>query len=570
MPFKSEKQKKWMFANNPALARKWLNKYHHNAGTVVQDDGNPRVRRNRYYNEYIGRRNKGDQEALSMKFPAWYEKYDGKLDITGKAVLSDKEAIRMLLDFVPGVGDALTAYDSIEALSNKEYAAAAILGVAAAVGLVPGIGDAASVALKRVVSSLPTADVVGITRALKEGDTEFLTGWKRTQDAKAAGARPLKYKIVHVTHPDGTVSELSGATAAQSIADATGKSIKTVRNNITNGKPTVASDGTEYFVPTEKHPKPVRKADARETTIGKAIGPDGKPYNGTFSDLMREHGIDPRGGEASGIKQQLARGHEWNGYRLSGVAEFKYRNALNIVKSAVKQSNYESAGSRFGALGRLKGVEARKKFVAALEAKMKDPSVKLSDEYEQIVDDLQGWESSDAIKVRKYGEKVDADRFAKSHERLVKLGIPNASDADVDVFSNLYRKFRLPKPSKYDSVSTDYANNGFMTTRVDFQKEVQKVLSEDPRMLKSLESRKGMSSKEAADAGILKNETAFVKEAYRNVYRRFMIQHHGDNWYKGFADLFDKYNPELNQIAGSVEDSVLDVLEEMEFTGIST
>jgi hypothetical protein len=27
MPFKSEKQKKWMFANKPKLAKKWVKKY---------------------------------------------------------------------------------------------------------------------------------------------------------------------------------------------------------------------------------------------------------------------------------------------------------------------------------------------------------------------------------------------------------------------------------------------------------------------------------------------------------------------------------------------------------------
>jgi hypothetical protein len=54
-------------------------------------------------------------------------------------------------DFTPGVGDAMTAKDAYDAAQEGDYGTAALLSALAAVGLVPGVGDAASTAGKAAI-----------------------------------------------------------------------------------------------------------------------------------------------------------------------------------------------------------------------------------------------------------------------------------------------------------------------------------------------------------------------------------------------------------------------------------
>lgn len=132
------------------------------------------------------------------------------------------------------------------------------------------------------------------------------------------GARPKKTRTITVDYPDGTSTELTGDSAAQAIADATGKPLKTVQNRLSEGKPIVGDDGTIY---SEKGKVENELIDTRESTYGQIDG-----YDGTFSDLMREHGIDPKSSEADAIRKRLARGQEWNGYKRSDVEDYDVRH----------------------------------------------------------------------------------------------------------------------------------------------------------------------------------------------------------------------------------------------------
>jgi len=58
---------------------------------------------------------------------------------------------RTVADFTPGVGDAMTAKDAYDAAQEGDYGTAALLSALAAVGLVPGVGDAASAAGKALL-----------------------------------------------------------------------------------------------------------------------------------------------------------------------------------------------------------------------------------------------------------------------------------------------------------------------------------------------------------------------------------------------------------------------------------
>lgn len=55
-------------------------------------------------------------------------------------------------EFTPGVGDALTAQEAYDAAKQGDYSTAALLATLAAIGLVPGAGDAASVAGKALMT----------------------------------------------------------------------------------------------------------------------------------------------------------------------------------------------------------------------------------------------------------------------------------------------------------------------------------------------------------------------------------------------------------------------------------
>ena len=137
------------------------------------------------------------------------------------------------------------------------------------------------------------------------------------RDVAADAGRPPVIRQMEMITPDGEVIDLPDSeNLVETLADLTGKAPKTIRNKLSRGEEIIADDGTVF-----REKGVVGKAeDAREGTLGQIEG-----YDGTFSDLMREHGIDPRSVEANTIRQRMARGHEWKGYRRSDVEDFETR-----------------------------------------------------------------------------------------------------------------------------------------------------------------------------------------------------------------------------------------------------
>ena len=348
MPFRNEAQRRALYKHNPALARKWQKNYK-DGGYVCSDvpsfadggyvnstalnmkDGgvvdsflsksNPQVERTRYYNEYIKRRNADDEEALSMKFPEWYEKYQGQLDIDGKPVFNF--TARELLEFVPVIGDILAAEEVYRELKKDpiNWLVVGILTGGTIVGLIPGVGDVAAAAIKKGGRMLKEGSKEALD-TIRQYDLEIDPNTLGTAGGNIKivkkGGRPKVTRTITVDYPDGTSTELTGDSAAQAIADATGKPLKTVQNRLSEGKPIVGDDGTIY---SEKGKVDNELIDTRESTYGQIDG-----YDGTFSDLMREHGIDPKSSEADAIRKRLARGQEWNGYKRSDVEDYDVRH----------------------------------------------------------------------------------------------------------------------------------------------------------------------------------------------------------------------------------------------------
>ena len=215
MPFKSEKQRRWMYANEPALARKWSKNYadgglvegplHMADGGVVGEpalfmaDGG-----------LIERASDWITDKTGIETPG----LDRQIQTPGLDKL--KDAGWAALDFVPIVGDIKGAWELTQELRKEpiNWVVVSALTAALVIGLVPGIGDAAAAGIKGAVRSaakagrLVPADLIGIIRAAKDGDVDFLRGWGAVEDTASVGAKVAKPKKYYIQEADGTVSEL--------------------------------------------------------------------------------------------------------------------------------------------------------------------------------------------------------------------------------------------------------------------------------------------------------------------------------------------------------------------------
>lgn len=118
--------------------------------------------------------------------------------------------IMTIAEFLPGIGDAIAAYDTVEAFIEEDYVTAGILGVALAAGLIPGVGDAIAAPLKAAAKRIPTADIVGITRALRDRDIEFLKSYRGAEYAGSVGARAAATKSYKIINADGSEEVFTG------------------------------------------------------------------------------------------------------------------------------------------------------------------------------------------------------------------------------------------------------------------------------------------------------------------------------------------------------------------------
>ena len=116
-----------------------------------------------------------------------------------------KDVGNVALDFTPIIGDIKGGYETVqmigEELSQENpnyYLIGAMGGLGAAatiIGLVPGAGDAAAAAIRSGARSMSASagkaagEVVGSTRAILDGDMDFLMGRGNPADSQAVGAQ---------------------------------------------------------------------------------------------------------------------------------------------------------------------------------------------------------------------------------------------------------------------------------------------------------------------------------------------------------------------------------------------
>ena len=267
------------------------------------------------------------------------------------------DVLNKTIDFVPIVGDIKAAVElGIEVNKTPmDRVAVAALTAALVIGLVPGVGDALAKPIKAAImksGELIPADVLGIVRAVKDGDVEFLKGWGVPEHTAALSARPSKMKVVLMRTPDGEIIEMQGPQAAEAIADATGYSKKTIQNKIADGKPIKGDDGTVWAIRKDGENRPDEMLfdteDLRKLPKGSIIGPDGSAFDGSLKDLYedispslrnqsieealekfpwadREH-LESITSDITydGFRKKLHQGHTIEGFRLKDAPEDPY------------------------------------------------------------------------------------------------------------------------------------------------------------------------------------------------------------------------------------------------------
>ena len=173
--------------------------------------------------------------------------------------------IKGLVDFIPVVGDIKGIYDLAQAIQASPRDAALIAAgtVGVLVGLFPGpAGDLAKKAIEPVIYAAVKAgkflpsDVLGILRAIKDRDWEFLKGWGVPEEVTTSvGAKVAKELTFYVRNADGSVSEHLMTPAE--FAEFIGKSPSATKK--ANGK---TADG----LPWAKNPEDLKELSGRKKT----------------------------------------------------------------------------------------------------------------------------------------------------------------------------------------------------------------------------------------------------------------------------------------------------------------
>ena len=174
--------------------------------------------------------------------------------------------------------------------------------------------------VKKYVSESPGKQkLVEILNNATKSDANIVSG------TNILKARPAKTREFTVQFPDGTTQTLTGDTAIEAISAATGKAKKTIQNAFAEGR-VIKGPAGETYTPAGAKVKP----DARVKTAGQLEG-----FDGSFSDLMREYGIDPRSGEADNILKHLRRGGDWDGFRFKDAPDLAAKKKANIEAAKI-------------------------------------------------------------------------------------------------------------------------------------------------------------------------------------------------------------------------------------------
>ena len=139
MPFKSDKQRKFLWSQKPEVAKDIA--YKARGGPLkLTDDAADLARRN------LDRiREQGDAPVRTRR-----ERRSGGALAPRSKPFDWKQAADIVTDFVPGVGEAKDVYRAGTNIAAGNYGAAALDAAAAGVGLVPGVGDAAAAGIRSI------------------------------------------------------------------------------------------------------------------------------------------------------------------------------------------------------------------------------------------------------------------------------------------------------------------------------------------------------------------------------------------------------------------------------------
>jgi hypothetical protein len=130
----------------------------------------------------------------------------------------------------PGLGDALTAKEAYDAAREGNYGTSALLAILAAIGLVPGAGDAASAAGKTALKTNPLTFYHGSpNNALRREDIKVFSDHSRKQNKRGrdyggfyTSAEDRIADAQRYAGPSGTVYKVD-LTPDSVIEDITGK-----------------------------------------------------------------------------------------------------------------------------------------------------------------------------------------------------------------------------------------------------------------------------------------------------------------------------------------------------------
>lgn len=171
MPFKSEKQRRYLYANHPEIAKKWSRDYRDggyvepivnmaDGGLVYRQEGGTAANEgwtvqkiNALSNEEVLEIAKKNGMKLEYrngnKKTADQLRYEMRVPVTNAAAMSAIEALSMAIDFVPIIGDIKGGIEAGIAYLKGDYLAAGMIAGATAIGFIPGVGDAMGVVIKK-------------------------------------------------------------------------------------------------------------------------------------------------------------------------------------------------------------------------------------------------------------------------------------------------------------------------------------------------------------------------------------------------------------------------------------
>ena len=213
MPFKNDKQRRWMFANKPALARKWQREYMNNGGQV-----SPNTEA-----EMLIEQHKGQQKPLVHPSFAPVTKQEKEIKPNH---LDPLTVLSTLIDFTPVIGDVKAAGEAGVALYNKQYLAAGILAAGAAVGLIPGVGDALAAPFKaaaKIVGRVYTKIIKGLSEKLNPEQLKALGN----NPSLSAGRASLE-----IIKAGGKEDEIIKRHIAELTAEAEASGLKVTQDNL--------------------------------------------------------------------------------------------------------------------------------------------------------------------------------------------------------------------------------------------------------------------------------------------------------------------------------------------------